>query len=654
VSGRAQRALAVLLVALAGALAYAPALDAGFLNLDDKSFIVDNPLIPGGLTTDSLRWALTADVFEDSDNVDYWQPATLISRLVDGSLYGLDPRGHHATSVLLHLANAVLLLFLLAAASGRLWRSTAVALVFATHPLHVSSVAWVAERKDVLAGLFSLLSLAAFAKFAAAWREHLESGEGRTVWRAVGWYLLLVLGYALCLMSKPMTLPLPLVMLVVSVWPIRRERRPGLLRLALSLAPLLLLAAGAVFLYTRVHIAGSEMKLIGSQPRLSVAAGIATALAAYPARLVWPVDLQHLYAVYTTTTPGWQVAASLAFIVAASATAAFARRRPYLAAGWLWYLVSLLPVVPLFQSNAAADRFSYFPMIGVTTALVWGIGDLAKGRWLSFRVTAMAAAAAALILTTRAECRYWKDSITLFSHLVELNPKHYLAYRNLGVAQAMARDSEKALASFRAGIAVNPNYPSLYHDLGVLLQVLGKLDEALLNYSEAAKLDPFSFDSLYDMGEIYMRQGNYDSALESFLGALRVKPRDPPTLYGIGFIHAQRGELDDAADFYGRALAADPERVLYMNCLGTVLLRQGRPAPAAELFQRALEREPDTVEYLLKLGTAMLDLGDRKRARDCFARVLAKDPGNGSALAGMRILDGESPAAGAARERQGR
>jgi tetratricopeptide (TPR) repeat protein len=524
--------------------------------------------------------------------------------------------------------------------TGALWRSAAAALVFATHPLHVSSVAWVAERKDLLAGLFSLLSLAAFARFAASWQAWLGCrGDRRAGARALGWYLLLLSGYALCLMSKPMTLPLPLVMLLVAVWPIRRERRPDLRRLAAALAPLTLLAAGAVFLYGRVNIIGKELGGIGSQSALSVAESIVTALAAYPARLLWPFGMQHIYAVYTATTPAWQVVASLLALVAVTA-AAVLMRRPWLAVGWLWYLVSLLPVVPLFHSNGAADRFSYFPVIGLNVALVWLAVDLAGGRWRKVRVAAAAAVVIALTLITRSECRFWKDSATLFSHLIELNPRHYIAYRNLAVAQAEAGESEKALASFQRGIEVNPNYSSLHHNLGVLLETLGRQEEALPKYFKAVELDYHAFGSFFNIGVISMRLGNAEAALASFREALRINPRDAPTLYSIGFIHAQRKEFELAAGYYRRALDADPGSTLLMNCLGTALLQTGQPGAAAELFRRALEREPATPEYLVKLGTAMLDLGERDRARALFREALAIDPGYEAAGNGLRILDG--------------
>lgn len=569
----AQRALAVLLVLLAGALAYRPALEADFLNLDDQEFIVENPLIPGGLTLRSAWWALTAEAGSDSEYVDYWQPATLISRLVDGSLFGLNPAGHHFTSLLIHLVNAVLLLLLLAAATGRLWRSAVVALVFAAHPLHVSSVVWVTERKDVLSAFFSLGSLAIFARFAAVYREHLAGpGAGRAGVRVVRWYLLLAAGYALCLMSKPTTLPLPLLMLLVAAWPIPRDRRPGLPRLAVALTPLLLLSAGAVFLYTRGAISHAEVRQIGLQSPWLAAEVIVTSLAAYPARLLYPANLQHIYAVHPGSAPAWQVVGSLLLLGAATLVSAVgARRRPFLAVGWLWYLVSLLPVGALFLSSAAADRFAYLPVIGVTVMIVWSVGEIAGARWLAVRAIATSAAVVALVMTTRAECRHWKNSLTLFSRLVELDPGNNLARRQLGIALATAGEPAKALEHFRVVLAARPDFSLNYYNMGVALEQLGRVDEAIERYAEAARLATTDSSALYNMGLIHLKRGRLDDSQNCFLEAFRRNPRSAGSLHKIGTIEALHGRFGPAAEYYRRALELDPENPLFMNDLDLAL-----------------------------------------------------------------------------------
>jgi tetratricopeptide (TPR) repeat protein len=440
-------------------------------------------------------------------------------------------------------------------------------------------VAWVTERKDVLSVFFSLVSLAVFARFAAAYREHLERPTGeRTGVRAVRWYLLLAAGYGLCLMSKPMTLPLPLLMLLVAAWPIPRERRPGLLRLAIALAPLLVLSAGAIFLYSNVDIAHAELEQVGLQSPFSVAEVIVTSLAAYPARLLFPANLQHIYAVHPGSAPAWQVAGSLLLLAAATTvSAACARRRPFLVVGWLWYLVSLLPVVVLFLSNAAADRFSYFPVIGITVMVVWSVGELADRRWPASWAIATTAAVIALALTTRAECRHWQNSLTLFSHLLELDPRNDLARRQLGIAQGAAGEPAKALESLRAVLASRPDVSLNHYNMGVVLEQLGRADEALGYYAEAARLAPNGIRALYNSGLIHLDRGNFDDGLASFLEAIRRSPRSAGSLHKVGSIKALQGQFGSAAEFYRRALEIDPGNPLFMDDLRLALAALENP-----------------------------------------------------------------------------
>lgn len=577
-SVRLQRLLAVLLVVLAGALAYSPALDNGFINYDDQQFIFDNPWVSGGLTRDSVWWALTADAIGDSEYTDYWQPATLISRLVDGTLFGLNPMGHHFTSILIHIVNAVLVLLLLAAATGRLWPSAVVALVFATHPLHVSSVVWATGRKDVLSVLFSLVTLAIFARFAAVCREHLDLPRGeRSGGRVVRWYLLLVAGYALCLMSKPMTLPLPLVLLLVAVWPIPRARRPGLGRLALCLAPLLLLSAGAVFLYSRVGVVSSEFGRIDVQQLSGLAARVITSLAAYPVRLLYPAGLQHFYAVHPDQVAAGKVAASFLLLGAVSVVAAvWARRRPSLVVGWSWYVVSILPASTAFLTSAAADRFSYFPMIGVTVMLVWAVCETAGRRLLVLRAAAAAGAVCALILATRAECRHWKDSRTLFSHLLELDPNHDTAHANLGAALLAAGAYPQALESFQAALAVRPDLAAYSIDVGAALERLGRLDDALRAFSEGVRLDPDDYRGHLGLGRALWGLGRLDEARAMYRESIRLNPRFGPAHYNLGLILGQQEQYEEALAQFREALRLNPKNDEARSRIAAILERQRR------------------------------------------------------------------------------
>ncbi len=580
----AQRALAVVLVVLAGALAYSPALDNGFLNLDDLEFIRENPWIPGGLTFDSVTWALTADVFEDTEYADYWQPATLISRLIDGALFGLDPAGHHFTNILIHLLNAVLVLLLLVAATGRLWQSAVVSLIFVTHPLHVSSVAWVAERKDVLSAFFSLVSLAVFARFAASYRAHLEGGTvERAGSRVVGWYVLLVAGYALSLMSKPMTLTLPVMMLLVAVWPMPRTSRPGLGRLALCLAPLLLLSAFAIFLYTHVDVVRNEFERTGAQSPFSFVARMVMSLAAYPLRLLCPVRLQHIYSIHPGEVIMWKVAGSLLLLGAVTTVVAvYARRHSFLAVGWLWYLVAILPAATSFQDRAAADHFSYLPVLGLTMMIVWGVGEMAGRRHLVVLTAATAAAVIALALTTRAECRHWKDSITFFSHLLELDPNHDLAHRNLGSALLEAGEHARALESYRAALAARPDLPTHSFNVGVALERLGRLGEASHYFAETVRLDPSEWYGYNGLGMTLWGMGRIDEAEANFRKAIRLNPGFALARYNLGLLLGKAEKYDEALTQFREAARLNPGDAETRSRIDAILERQrrnpGRPA----------------------------------------------------------------------------
>ncbi|TMB07957.1 MAG: tetratricopeptide repeat protein, partial [Deltaproteobacteria bacterium] len=459
------------LLALATLLAYWRVVQCGYLNLDDDLYVTANPAVWGGLTLAGARWALTAT------HAGLWHPLTWLSHMLDVQLFGPNPAGHHATNLLLHVANVVVLLLVLVRATGALWPSAAVAALFALHPLHVESVAWVAERKDVLSGFFGLTTIWAYVRYAQR--------------PAPGRYALVVLSLALGLMAKPMLVTLPLVLLLLDRWPLRRGMS---LRLVVEKLPLLALAAAASVMGI---VAGQRADAVGSLARFPLEARLANALVSYARYLgktLWPSRLAVFYP-YPSAWPAWQLAGA-AVLLAAVTTVAIVhmRRRPYLLVGWLWFLGMLFPVSGVVQdgSQAMADHFTYLPLIGLFVMVAWGGQDLLAR--CPVPPPALKASALALLLalgcTTWRQVGYWHDSTRLFTHALEVTSANWLAHNNLGDALAREGKLEEATGHFAESVRLEPSNPDAHYNLGVALHRQGRPAEATLHYREALRLAP--------------------------------------------------------------------------------------------------------------------------------------------------------------------
>jgi len=461
-------ALAALALVLFAAWAYAPVLQAQFINFDDTDYVTANEQVRAGLSAAGTLWAFTAT------HASNWHPLTWLSHMLDVQLFGLDAAAHHRTNLVLHLANTVLLLLALRRLTGRFWPSLAVAGLFALHPLHVESVAWVAERKDVLSSFFFFLAL------------YLYAGYGRTP--SAGRYIALCGATALGLMAKPMLVTLPCVLLLLDYWPLERlahnapekqgapgkltRRRLSFLRLAAEKLPLLALAGLAAFM---VIAASRQAGAMASLDELGMTARIANAVAAYLdylIKLVAPTGLAVYYPL--RTTPAWEAAVA-AFLLLAISTAAFTLRRkaPYLLVGWLWFLGMLVPVVGLVQvgGQAMADRYTYLPALGLFLALVWGAADLAAQR----KAYKIAAALAGLVtfvalgLATRGQAAFWKNSETLYTRALSVTAKNFIVQYNLGSYLSSQGREPEALAQYEACLAINPNYAKALNNAAWLL-----------------------------------------------------------------------------------------------------------------------------------------------------------------------------------------
>jgi len=504
----------VILLAAITVIAYLPVLDAGFVGYDDDYYVTKNLYVQAGPTGRSLAWAFTTFAAGN------WHPLTWISHMLDCALYGLDPFGHHLTNLLLHVANAVLLFLLLATLTNAPYPSAFVAALFAIHPLHVESVAWVSERKDVLSTLFGMLTLLAYVRYVrqgGAWA-----------------YLLTTALFALGLLAKPMLVSLPVVLMILDHWPLRRLQRVGF-RL-LEKVPLFVLSAASGVVTYLAQKGGPEPEIsrLGHVP-LSVRLDNAiVSYIGYLGKTLWPANLAVIYPHPLRSIPIWQVMGSaLAFALITVLAVRVRKTRPYVLAGWLWYVVTLVPVIGLVQvgEQGMADRYTYIPLIGVFVMIAWTAWDIVRLRFASRRVVAGAAAAVligVLIGYTQVQARYWQDSISLFTHALEVTRNNYVAHVNLGAAFEEVGDVDAARRHYEAALLLQPNWPEALYNYAVLLGRIGETERAAALYRRIVRLRPNHALAHYNLGLIYDEQKNTAAAVREYQAAVRSSPDYAP------------------------------------------------------------------------------------------------------------------------------
>jgi uncharacterized membrane protein len=532
-------ALAVAGIVLAVAVVFGPAIGFGFVNLDDPLYVDRNAALRAGLSWDGIRWALTTYATGN------WHPLTWLTLLLDYEVYGLTPGGYHATNVVLHALAALGLYAALRYATGRRWPAVLVAALFAVHPLRVESVVWIAERKDVLSGVFWMLTLLAYTWYARA--------------PSVGRYLVVALTLATGLMAKPMLVTLPVILALWDLWPLGRIRlreRRGTWRAFASRAsalgaeklPLLALSAGSCVMTLIAQHAGGSIMPVDRMPASIRIGNAAASPVAYLASWLWPVSLSVIYpfrAAGTGSSTGWLAGAALVALTVA--IAATVRRRPYLLTGWLWYLVALVPVAGIVQvgSQARADRYTYLPMIGVTVAVAWLAAE-ALERWRVPRVVPAAAATALLAALMALAASYrntWRDSFTLFEHAIRVGPANYVARRYLGNSYADRGDLVRAEREFATALEIKPDYPGAHYSLGHLYARLGRLDEAARHLHTALDLGMEVPEVHNDLAVVYLRQDRLDEAERHLEAALRINPSFPQALTNLKLLASRRAAV---------------------------------------------------------------------------------------------------------------
>ncbi|HYV26833.1 MAG TPA: tetratricopeptide repeat protein, partial [Candidatus Eisenbacteria bacterium] len=542
------RAICIVL-ACAVFASFLPVFKNDFVNYDDPDYVTSNSHVTSGLKWENVKWAFTAG------HASNWHPLTWLSHMLDCELYGEKAMGPHATSLLLHAANTVLLFLLLRRMTGTHFRSALVAALFGLHPLHVESVAWISERKDVLSGLFFFLTIGAYAMYAEKSAVTSQS-SGAAKKESIRWYCASLAFFALGLMSKPMIVTVPFVLLLLDIWPLRRLSSPALPRLLFEKLPFFVLAVGSSVVTFLVQRKGGAVSA-----SISLCARISNALVSYARYLgktVWPFDLSVLY-----PHPGqWAANAVLGSIVLLLVITVlivkFARARqskleassrdpseaispkesrwtrPWFLVGWLWFLGTLIPVIGIIQVGiqSMADRYTYLPLVGIFIILAWGAAEAFERFYpeglplpaLNGFTISVAVILVACGLRTANQATYWRDSETLFRHAVLVTKNNYLAYNNLGYYLSGKDKIEEAMENYRRALEINPNYEDARNNLGFALAGLKKPAEAIVQYEMALRIRPEHVEVHNNLGNALSEIGKIDEAIQHYRFVLERKP----------------------------------------------------------------------------------------------------------------------------------
>lgn len=526
-----------------------------FINYDDGEYVYENPMVSGGLTAKGIVWAFT---HSHSGN---WHPLTWISLMLDCQLFGPRAGGMHLTNLLLHSLTAAGLFLVLRRWTGRAWRCAFVAAVFAVHPLRAESVAWVSERKDVLSGFFFVLTMAAYGWYAR------RPSAGR--------YATVVVAFVFGLLSKPMLVTLPLLLILFDYWPL--SRKEPLKKLVWEKLPLLGISAAACVATVLAQSRGIQDTRYFSLPLRLENALMATVI--YMRQMFWPHGLAAFYPYPHQGLPVGELVVG-GIIVAGITAIALARRRtwPWLWMGWAWYLLMLLPVLGIIQVGfqSHADRYTYLPQIGLYIAITWLASEAAVGR-TTRTVAAIAAVAIVLVLTlqARAQASYWRDSIALWRHTIDCTEGNDLTHKNLAQALFVNGDVKGAIAELDETLKINPSYGMAHYDLGIALEGIGDMANAIAEFKSAVQINPNFGDAHLSLATAMLRAGQPDEAIAEYEGGLRLKPDNVDAQANLANLLAQQGNAREALPHFEKALELSPENPMVENNLAWLLATAG-------------------------------------------------------------------------------
>ena len=609
--------------------------DHDFITLDDTVYVTDNRHVRPGLTKAGFAWAFSA--FHAAN----WHPLTWLSHMLDCQLYGLNPAGHHLTNLFFHVANILLLFLVLREATGRLWESAVVAALFALHPLHVESVAWVSERKDVLSGFFFMLTLLAYLHYCQ------KPGGGR--------YLLILSSFALGLMAKPMLVTLPFVLLLIDYWPLGRFQPPSplpsppqkrgsiALRLVWEKIPLFALSAASSVI---TYIAQSKGGAVMPFELLSLKMRILNALVAYVRyleKLFWPHDLSISYPHPGPSLPVWQGAAAGLFLIAVSLLLVRERqKRPFLLMGWLWFLGTLVPVIGIVQvgGHFMADRYTYLPSIGIFIMAAWAIPGLVSR--LPYRRALLALGALIVLfclsVSTWSYTGRWQDSEMLYRHAISLNRRNYFPHKYLGTALMNEDKLDEAIVEFKKALDINPSYQAAHNGLGIALSKKGLFEKAIDHFKEALRASPNHVRAHCYMAKALLELGHIDEAVYHLSEALCLDPNNEKVHIYMGIALARLNKMDEAVVHLTRAIDLCPYCPDAHNSLGRVLTLKGDLEGALKHLNQTIKLQPDNAQAYNNLGLVFTQLGELEEAIFFTAAAIRFKPDYTEARANFRHI----------------
>ncbi len=636
------RGLICLALALVTASVYWQVHGFGFVNFDDPDYVSDNPVVKHGLTFNGIIWAFTH--FYASN----WHPLTWISHMLDCQLFGLNPTGPHVVNVLIHIANSILLFLLLQRVTGAQWRSAIVAGLFALHPLHVESVAWISERKDVLSTFLGLLSLLAYTQYVikSLGLRFVPARQEAQNQKSKVWYVGALGLFALSLMAKPMLVTLPFLMLLLDFWPLARVANVGAATFFSRQFAALVKEKWPWFALVAASCAVTvfaQATAIVSTARLPLQLRVINAIEGYfwyAEKMFWPTKLAAFYPIEfeRPLAPLLLIILWLLFVSIAAVMAL--RRWPFLFVGWCWFLGTLVPVSGFVQagSQAMADRYSYIPSIGLFIAVVWAAYEILADSRKKLAAGGIAAGAilVALAVTTSLQIGYWKSTLALFSHAVAVTRNNDTALNNLGAAFYELHRDDDAMKMYRLALKIKQDASDVHKNIGLVLARTGKPDEALFEYEQAVRLDPNNAAMQNFLAEELVIRKRNEDALEHFSEAARLRPQNAQYQNDLAVALVAVGKRADAMPHYERAVWLEPSNARYQNNYATALVRAGDGAAAVQHYRAAIEADPKFADPYGNLGALLFLRQQFGEAAVQYSEAIRLNPTN----SGIRFNSG--------------